>query len=525
MVTRIATAANNDAIVARMLAQQSRINDYQQQVSTGFKSQDYVGIASDSFRLLNIEGQQTRLQAYTNNNLSTITTLQTQATSVQAINEQALDIRSELVTLSGQDFSSKSPANVQTIQDIQTKAFAALNQIAYFLNQKVDGKYVFGGARNDQQPVDFPYGSLDQFQQTFDGISTVFPTTRVSDMVNIGFNNVGVSYSAPQTIGSDSYTQISAAPGSFITQTLGTAAFDSLNFTNVGSNGKITASSPGAFRSLQVGQTISIDNTAGSTGNNGIYTITAVSPDGNTITLDQNVQAGVEPTGTPATINLLVPNGTAMAMSGSANGNNRAYTVHWPSNADLTAAGFDFTTDNAIPADGSSLFVDPTVFNTTPETISLNSTAFLTGTAVPTTQKISDTQTISLDITGLDPAFEKVIRGLGVIAQGDLLDNPDRLTQALGFINDGIEHSSLEPTELQSDLTSVQNKIALNLKTLTDTNDQHNQLLAFLETRQNDIEKADTTETAVRLNAESSALQISYATLAKIQDLSLLNYL
>ena len=79
--------------------------------------------------------------------------------------------------------------------------------------------------------------------------------------------------------------------------------------------------------------------------------------------------------------------------------------------------------------------------------------------------------------------------------------------------------------EMTSDLTSVQNKIALNLKTLTDTNEQHKQLLAFLETRQNDIEKADTTETAVRLNAESSALQISYATLAKIQDLSLLNYL
>ena len=48
----------------------------------------------------------------------------------------------------------------------------------------------------------------------------------------------------------------------------------------------------GAFKSLQVGQTISFDNTAGGTNNNGIYTVTAVSPDGNSITLDQNVNAG-----------------------------------------------------------------------------------------------------------------------------------------------------------------------------------------------------------------------------------------
>src|SRR5262245_37581835 len=154
MVTRIATAANNDAVVTRMLLQQSRITKYQEQLSTGFKSQNYVGIARDTFRLLNIEGQRDRLQSYMKNNLSTLTTLKTQATSVEASTEQAIDIRSELVTLSGQDFSSQSPSNVLTLEDIQRKAFAAMSQISYFLNQKVDGKFVFGGARNDTQPVD-----------------------------------------------------------------------------------------------------------------------------------------------------------------------------------------------------------------------------------------------------------------------------------------------------------------------------------------------------------------------------------
>ncbi|TAL03304.1 MAG: hypothetical protein EPO08_04490 [Rhodospirillaceae bacterium] len=522
MVTRIATATNNDAQVASMLALQSKVNTEQQQMSSGLVSQDYVGVSGDAFRLLNIESQQARLNNYISNNASTTTNLQTQLTSVQSINSQATTIQGLLVTASGQDFASQSPNNVATIQDIQQKAFSALSQITYFLNQKVDGQYVFGGGQSNTQPVNFPYGSLGQFQQTFDGINTVFPSTRVADMTNIGFNNVAVNYT-PATVGGTNYTEVSAAPNSFITQTLTSAGFGSLNFTNIGANGKVTASIPGAFKSLQVGQTISFDNTASGTNNNGIYTVTAVSPDGNSITLDQNVNAGVEPVDSTK-INLLVPNGTAMALSGSAAGNNGAKTITWPTNAQLAAAGFS-NGDGAPPQDGSTLFINPQVPSAVSETISLNSTSFLTGANITTQQKISDTQSINLDVTALDPAFEKVIRGLGILAQGNLINNPSRISQALGLIDDGISHSSLSTTEQPSDLTSVENKLSLNLKTLSDTTDQQNQLLAFLGSRQNDILQANPTTTAVKLNSDSNSLQVSYATLAKIQNLSLLNYL
>ena len=51
MVTRIATAAANQGLVTRMLEQQARVNNDQTQLSTGFKSQDYLGISGDSFQL------------------------------------------------------------------------------------------------------------------------------------------------------------------------------------------------------------------------------------------------------------------------------------------------------------------------------------------------------------------------------------------------------------------------------------------------------------------------------------------
>ena len=170
-------------------------------------------------------------------------------------------------------------------------------------------------------------------------------------------------------------------------------------------------------------------------------------------------------------------------------------------------------TDNQIPVTGSG------------ETIKLESKSFMTGTSLTTTQRISDTQSIQLSVTGLDPAFEKMVRAFGIIAQGDLINNQPRVEEALAILNDAIEHSSLQTTEEKSDLQSVQDRIANNLKALDDAKNVQTQFLAFLEGRQNDLEKADTTEAAVRLQTEAQALEISFASLSRITQLSLINYI
>ena len=63
------------------------------------------------------------------------------------------------------------------------------------------------------------------------------------------------------------------------------------------------------------------------------------------------------------------------------------------------------------------------------------------------------------------------------------------------------------------------------MQILTTAKDTQTDFQAFLEGRQNDIEKADSTQAAVQLQTDSQALQVSYASLAKITQLSLLNYL
>ena len=526
MVTRISTAANVNALVSRMLDQQTSVNDLQRQIGTGYKSDDYVGLAPDAARLLNTQAEIGRLSNYIRNNDIVATTLNVQLSAATGIDQSARDMRSELITFSGHDLTGASPITVTEVNNIQTRAFNALSQIAYFLNQKVDGKYVFGGGKNDQPPVSFPFDSLKDFQETYDGVSAVFPSTRVANLVNMSFNNNGVTYGSP-TIGGKAYGEVSGgAPGTFKTQTMTPSSFGSLIFSNVGTNGKMQSLTPGAFKSLQIGQTISLNNTdpsqGGGTANNGVYTITDISLDGSTVTLDQNVNAGTESyAGTE--INLLVPNGTTMALTGSTNGNNGAYTMKWPTNAELVAAGYSLTTGQIV--DGGTLFTDPPLVSTTAETVSFNSTSFLTGSNLTTQQKISDTQQIKMDVTGLDPAFEKVIRGLGILAEGDLINNQSRVDDALRLINDALEHSSLQPTELPSDLQGVQDRISLNLKQLSETKQQQTEFVVFLQNRADAIDKADPTETAVRLNAESQALQVSYATLSRVSKMTLLDYL
>jgi flagellar hook-associated protein 3 FlgL len=532
MVTRIATATQNEALVARMLQQQSRVADLQTQLSTRLKSQDYLGIAQDSFQLLNVENERSRLGRYISNNSLIETTLKTQLASAEGIDDTARLIRRELLQFASRDLTARNPESTAAVQDFQGKVFNAFSQLQFFLSQQIGGKYIFGGAKSDQPPLSLPYDNLQEFQNFYDGVNTVFPASRVANLVDISFAGITANY-ANRTIGTNAVTEVTGAVADdFVTQTIDQTATGNMIFSNVGTNGRISSATPGAFRSLQVGQTILVNNSAvlqggaGALNNNGVYTITAVSPDGNTITLDQNVNPGTEIAANGVDIKLAPPNGTALALSGSGAGNNGAYNITWPTNADLTAAGYGLNTAAPAIVTGNILFTDNQIPVTGgAETITLQSRAFLTGTSITTTQRISDTQSISLDVTGLDPAFEKMARAFGIIAQDDLINNQARVEQALAVLNDAIAHSSLQPTEEKSDLQSVQDRISLNLRALDDAKNVQTQFSAFLEGRQNELEGADTTEAAIRLQTESQALEISFASLARITSLSLIDYI
>ncbi|MCB2108747.1 MAG: hypothetical protein KDE14_13650 [Rhodobacteraceae bacterium] len=539
MVTRIATFANQQALIQRMLDVQRRVYDGQTQVGTEKKSQDYLGIASDSFRLINIENEKRRLDRFIANNTSAEVNLSAMTQAVTTVDDGVREFRQLLIGFTGRDLTDQSPQDVSAVKDIQERAFALLNDMEFFLNLKVDGKYLFGGGKTDLPPVSVPYDNVTEFQADYDGINTTYPTTRAAQLADMQFPGVSVTGYTQLTYGTPSIniSQANAAANTFQSALINENSFGDLTFANSGSNGTMTSSVPGAFTNLEVGQTFLLNGTATGQGaaaldNNGVYTITAISSDGRTITVDQTFASAGSATAAAnaVEVRLVPPNGTSIAISGSGNNNDGLYTVRWPTNAELAAAPFNagagFSMNAVAPdvVDGDVLFFSGQVTNTGAETVDFATRPYYRGDRLELEHRVSETRAVKFGVNGLDPAFEKAIRALGQIVQGDLINNQQRAVDALTLINDAIEHSPLS-SEKPGDLQDILNRLGINQKVIADAKEDQKQFTAFLDLRQIDIENVDPTEAAVKLNDDVNALNISFATLSKIQQLSLVNFL
>lgn len=524
MVTRIGTFATQQALIQRMLDTQKRVFEGQTQVGTEKKSQDYIGIASDSFRIVNIENEKNRLNRFVANNTSAETSLKAMSQSMTSLDDELRTFRSKMIEFNSRDLRDKSPEDAAAVKDLQENAFALLNDMEFFLNLKIDGKYLFAGGKTNAPPVQIPYDNVTEFQKDYNGIGTTYPTTRAAQLAEIKFNNVAVNNYTQLTYGTPprDVTQVDANPDTFQTALVTDSSFGDLTFSNVGTDGTITSNIPGAFSNLEIGQTFLLNGTG--TGNNGVYTIKSISGDGTMITLDQPIAtAGTDVTGTGVQMRFVPPNGSTMFMTGSAQ-NNDAYTVRWPTNAELQSPPFNFNLNAGDVVQGNILFLSGQVFNPTPETINLETRPYYRGDRLESEHRVSETRTIKFGVTGLDPAFEKALRGLGAVLQGDLINNQQRGTDALALINDAIEHSPLS-SEGPGDMQDILNRLGINQKVIVDAKEDQKQFLAFLDIRQIELENVDPTEAAVKLNDDVNALNISFATLAKIQQLSLVNYL
>lgn len=532
MVTRIATFASQQALVNNMLVSQARAYDSQTQVGTEKKSQDYTGIAPDSFRLISIENERSRLDQYVKNNSIAETNAKAMVTTVETMDEVIRLLRSEMITFTSRDLSDASDADVSAVQDIQARAFSALNDMEFFLNLKIDGKYLFGGGKTDSPPVSIPYDNAAEFQQDYDGINVTYAESRAAHLSQAEFTGVTAAYTnenIPVQGTATDVTRVTAAAGDLITATLDENTFGDLTFSNVAAEGVITSSVQNAFANVAVGQTILLNGTetagTGSTDNNGVYTITAVSGDGTQITLDQAVTVGTELAAAAAVeINLAVPDGTTMFLSGTDVTNDGAYTVRWPTNAEI--AGIPLNMNAAAPAvvSGDVMWISGQVIDASGETVTLDAAPYYRGDNLETEHRVSDGRTIKFGVNGLDPAFEKAIRAIGQVLQGDLINNQQRAADALGLLNDAIEHSP-SSTEMSSDLQDITQRLALNQSIIFNAKDEMKEFSGFLGQRQIELENVDVTEAAVRLQDDVRALEISFATLARIQQLSLNNFI
>ena len=204
-----------------------------------------------------------------------------------------------------------------------------------------------------------------------------------------------------------------------------------------------------------------------------------------------------------------------------------------------------------VSADGTELYVSvddsrwPAAGETTTVAASskwsLSSSSYYQGGTLSSERMISENQSVTMDITAADPAFEKLFRALGEIAQGNLVDDKDprnefdglidvdragnRVEEALDLLQDGIYNGGKTSSQQNGDLYTVMAKINSNYVVLNTTMESQTLVQKNLEDSVSSLKTTDRTEAAAMAIIAAGNLEASYAVLQQVMNVSLLNYL
>jgi flagellin-like hook-associated protein FlgL len=517
IATRVGTYAQRTSLVQQMTTIQSRMYEAQVQVATEKKSQNYTGISRESFRLVNLETQRTEVSYFMKSNAVAQVRLDTMNTSVEAIEERLHEVRDQMNFL---NFGSLSqPLNEDeklTIKEIQAYAFAAMQDMAYYLNAQADGRYVFAGGRTDEPPVNFPYGTLEQFQADYDGAQVKFPTTRAANVPDIKITQAqhgGLTFATNEiapAVGSEASTE-ALVPGTVIE--LSDADMTTTRFMVVerdAGTGALRVSPDPGPNGLNLTNALQGDAT--------IKGVTYYQGDSleyeHRVSDNRAIQLGVnakDPAFEKAfrALGILAQGGLD---------NDESQTLSSDDTGDLTFAAGPPGTVTATTADA---------FDGLP----LGSTVtFNTGAG------LNDKPTFSFtiirndgDVLELDPppAAENFIApGVPIddVVTVDI-DNLARLREAITLLNDAIDHDRTLTSEESGDIGEVARLIGFNQVTLDRTIEDDKTFDGYLEMQQIELENVSLMDAATRLNDEANALEASMATYARISGISLMNYL
>ncbi len=146
MTDRISTFVQTGKLIDNNLRLQGSYANGQVQLSSGLKSQDFEGIASDSRQLLSLQSDQKRLEAQNGNAELVQTRINLMYNSLGTI----IDF--------GQQFAADLTAAISDIVNntthLQNTAQQGLTQMASTLNIEMGGRYLFSGSATATPPID-----------------------------------------------------------------------------------------------------------------------------------------------------------------------------------------------------------------------------------------------------------------------------------------------------------------------------------------------------------------------------------
>ena len=161
--------------------------------------------------------------------------------------------------------------------------------------------------------------------------------------------------------------------------------------------------------------------------------------------------------------------------------------------------------------------------------------SYYSGDAVSTTHRVDADRDFEYAISAIDPAFEKALRAMFIILQGTyqtdggLDQNSARIGQAKYLLQSAIQPNpnGTPPfgTELTSNIDGLQIANSFNQVLIDRINKRHKDLIGFFDESVARVENADPLETITRLLDDQRSLEASFQALARIKQLSLINFL
>jgi len=336
-----------------------------------------------------------------------------------------------------------------------------------------------------------------------------------------------------------------------VTPTGGTA-LTSANFTDVTFNraaGTMVATAASSLTSLTAGSSFTVTGTAQ---NNGTFMVQ--SNDGTTVTIKQTKLTDEGTALTPT----LSTGATSLAFTNNAAANDRITGVASQFSAvtpgmQMTITGATNAGNNgtftvlSVASDGSYVDVLETLVTdvtsgaetaTVPRADGrIKTSNYYNGDNFSHSHRVSENETLTLDLNASDPAFERAIRAMGMIAQGkfgtaggiEQTGNNQRITDALNLLDLSLKPNATTNPQYEAGFT---NSLQQSIVTLTDytivtsrASTSNKKLSDYLNVQISKMEKINELDVVTGLLNDQNALEASYKAMATIRGLSLVNYL
>ena len=142
-MNRIGSYSSNNSLLQQIFRTRNNLFDLESQIGTGKISPVYSGISQNTERLINQENTREQLKRYVTNNEQMDLRINIAADVVEGTKEIIREFRVAL-----NDFETRNKQDPHNVKLIQDNAFNSLNALESMLNTKVDGRYIFAGARH-----------------------------------------------------------------------------------------------------------------------------------------------------------------------------------------------------------------------------------------------------------------------------------------------------------------------------------------------------------------------------------------